>query len=644
MNKVVGMTINMPDGNRARIDRHLASGNLADVYAVDTTDSGSTNKWVVKILKEADSTYLDTEYEVLSRLKRDLPPEQSKMIPAFQRASVGEERVLLIEQMSSEDSLLEYMKREHTYRDRLSWEKHAWELATLYTQFIYQLHLLGLTCNDRKLGDFYYIPAQNRLVILDWNVIEDRRNSKRGPSQDAVFLARIWFNLFGGSDETRFQISNSELKDISISGIGFLLRILNPEARSKIYHDDARIAQTLERELGTLLSLFGQPLYKLEDELQMLVRQKPLERISNTEMTLTDLEWAVLPYWEFADMLDRRGQGVKEKRQIEHLLEEHRQATQQDFIRKTQLSASETLKRLQEIRETGSISRQALLQSWKHQIIDLLQVASAAGISPEPIRDFIFKFQQALEASINARLDTPLPEIQAFKSAYDDLQALFAHPEIAAEAHLCNALQQRLTQLEIYLACLEGEKALLDVDAKLAIAAFQRADRHLNHLTGNLKQMTGSLLPYDPSEILIRLQALDESAPIYIEHLLNAMQQGDFGQAVQIAESALASRYIPYEHRLAIEQWARPAYLVRAIQVNAIQEWAVLLTTANELSLYKHLYPQVTTVIRQLIKEATAHFMKLAQPPYTPAHDLKAFYLGQQLAHLNALNIEPSQQ
>ena len=81
---------------------------------------------------------------------------------------VGGRPGLVMELLSRENWL--YRSAEKITKDNPGRLKNICEQ---YFEVLTTAHALGLNVGDKKGDDLYYIPEQERLVVLDWNVVTD---------------------------------------------------------------------------------------------------------------------------------------------------------------------------------------------------------------------------------------------------------------------------------------------------------------------------------------------------------------------------------------------------------------------------------------------------------------------------------------
>lgn len=112
-----------------------------------------------KIIEEA---YL---LKQIREQQRTLFPDSDSHVPDSELVMLNGEPALILEEVTERFNTNSLDK----YKDALS----------QYCQLNQAINSLGFTCSDRKPTDFYWIPDQKRLVVLDWNAVGFATDSRK---------------------------------------------------------------------------------------------------------------------------------------------------------------------------------------------------------------------------------------------------------------------------------------------------------------------------------------------------------------------------------------------------------------------------------------------------------------------------------
>jgi len=136
-----------------------------------------------------------SEYEVLDRLTRAWKEKFSGNPSPFPLAKKGrlDGREVLVMEFVPEDWSLSAVLRTKTGLDR---EKLALKAAAHYARLLVALHTAGYVCLDRKFLDFFFDTQHERLIVLDWNVVEPHKD-ERVPEEHTMF-AVLWYQFLSG--------------------------------------------------------------------------------------------------------------------------------------------------------------------------------------------------------------------------------------------------------------------------------------------------------------------------------------------------------------------------------------------------------------------------------------------------------------
>jgi len=627
--------------NNYLVGGHIASGALADVYAVTTVDGEVGAQWVLKILKDesgaSDDEYLNSEYKVITQLQSSLLSTEARVLPRAELVSVGSQKALLLERVQG--SMSQYVRDYGRNHEPIEVEAEIWRIAYRYAEFITKMQLQGYTCNDRKLDDFYYYRDERigdyRLVVLDWNVIEEIDQSKNGVWQDARLLARAWFGLLGGSDEALFDMNTRLQGDFSVAGRGFLWKTLSADLIKETYTDPRQLGKDLMKYIQEIIDLFEGDKDQLRRKLDALWRELPRD-LENQAEDSAALDLALLKYWRVADMLARRsGVEPQELKEITAIRERFRRSEHEEIADSLKVK-SLALEGLADLKMKGSERRKTLISAWKRIITDVFDPATNEGISLEPLRKIAEKYGETFSRFITGSYSIE-QETEAFNQLRDLFQHLLTSPHIIESKAVKATLQARFSQVDICLLYLKGEKALQRGDAPLALTAFKEVINRTNQLPGDLAQITHNLLPINLDAMIKRIAAVIPSNATndYRANILELLQEGKFEGAIQQYEAAKNSSYISLIDLWMVQDWLEPAYRLRALQGNS-GDWSQLLDSAQAVAVYAQEYPALHPLLNQVLAKATSYFMKISdkQSMPKPSMDEQALELGTKIRDL----------
>jgi hypothetical protein len=175
-------------------DDYIGRGELGIVYGGTATlvDTSEQMQIVVKIphsLIKADEAY--QEYAILSAMRQ-------KGVTALPEVSLGKSEdlpVIVMPYYRGQDLLLTQV-RQHLVEGRfMEAERLAIQAGISFARAMQSLHTLEtpLCCTDRKIKDFYALK-NNRIVIIDWNVVRDFSPEFR--LGEIRLFGYLWHELF----------------------------------------------------------------------------------------------------------------------------------------------------------------------------------------------------------------------------------------------------------------------------------------------------------------------------------------------------------------------------------------------------------------------------------------------------------------
>jgi len=157
-----------------------------------------------KVLEDLRERY-DREYKNLTQI---LYHSGQRFVPRVHQAelldNIGRQNdglpALMLQRMQKEWRLAQQIKktRHHIQDTWLAIETLAVDAGLQYIELLEVLHKkVERTCQDRKTGDLFWDNEQNRLYVLDWNVVHDW-NEMNEQSDIRVFGA-LWHELLVGN-------------------------------------------------------------------------------------------------------------------------------------------------------------------------------------------------------------------------------------------------------------------------------------------------------------------------------------------------------------------------------------------------------------------------------------------------------------
>ena len=179
----------------------LGQGEMSRVFPAYQHEPHEAH-WAVKLAKDQQhNTYIEQEYQTLVKLHQaiSLLPKNARAfpevtpLPGVQLGAATDGRQALIMQPLLNQSLLAAYESLST---PLAREKLALTAARQYTDLLQALTRADLSCQDRKLGDLWWVgpPETGHLVVTDWNVVNETAN----PAADLRRFGLLWFELIIG--------------------------------------------------------------------------------------------------------------------------------------------------------------------------------------------------------------------------------------------------------------------------------------------------------------------------------------------------------------------------------------------------------------------------------------------------------------
>ncbi len=196
-----------------RLGKYLSSGQIGTVYPAweeqkDMSDTPTREKWgsPQKAIKKPNPNLDElgikrfwAEYEVLKKVNEKwselFPSFPSPFLQAEKGQMEGQGVYVLVMGFVPEEWQLSTLLLKKKGMDR---ETLALEAALQYARLLKVLHAAGYTCNDRKPGDLFFDEEKSRLIVLDWNVVNDYTSAEA--QNEHVIFATLWYQLLVGKN------------------------------------------------------------------------------------------------------------------------------------------------------------------------------------------------------------------------------------------------------------------------------------------------------------------------------------------------------------------------------------------------------------------------------------------------------------
>ncbi|MBN1993909.1 MAG: hypothetical protein JW953_14510 [Anaerolineae bacterium] len=485
----------------------LGQGETAHVFpAYLEGQKPADAQWAVKLAKNQDhNLYLDREYDILCQLRDTMLslPRGARAfpnvipLPDAQLGNSSDGRRALVMQPLLHQSLLETFEN---LTDPLAREKLALTAAQQYTDLLQTLAQLNLSCQDRKLGDLWWVgsPETGHLVVTDWNVISDTFN----PALDLRRFGLLWFELIIGPQmPPGFQPKREDFDQIQ-DKVSYGWWYMLGRALGSTIGPQFRRWQELADLLGQQANFYRQQ----PQELARQARNHLAKAQAHLDRTQADLAWI---QFDLAQRLDSR-EPVTGLAQARLWAYDPVAQAAPDLIRKLaspQFSEVETqlqeLKdKVQQPQELGDVNRLQLgfdlLNLAKDALIktgDTTGLAEAAqefaelqellvegilrpllGKNGPTAQQNLSKLATLLPPECLAKLN-PLENEAAFWTEYEAInQTLYVQPEQARQPLAnCRSLRQAITHwpaaYEPTVEDLQRLQAILEANARSAVLA-----------------------------------------------------------------------------------------------------------------------------------------------------------------------------
>src|SRR3989338_2948733 len=231
-------------------DNELGFGATSRVLQADLTMSdGMRLPVAVKIpLKESWEPHIIDEEKVIHLLQakqEEMFPGTPSHFPAARLIEINEKPALVLEFME-ESSHMSGSEMEKVFQ---SHQERAKDVLRQYMEILEVVFALNLQTTDRKLDDFYYIPENGRLVVLDWNstgfrdvdgVVEERHVSEKVKKTNVLHGLQMILNKF----------SKGCLPEEETARYKELIQLLNHSRKPRFYNMSGEEAIALVREIA----------------------------------------------------------------------------------------------------------------------------------------------------------------------------------------------------------------------------------------------------------------------------------------------------------------------------------------------------------------------------------------------------------
>lgn len=278
----------------------LGTGETARVFLAhqEGADPLQTN-YAVKLAKDQrHNVYIEQEYETLTRLHQILSPHQAEIALPLPTVELGmskkDDRKALIMEPVLEDSLLGAFEK---LDDLAAREGLAIEAAKQYATLLQALVDSNKSCRDRKLGDLWWVPGSGRLIVTDWNVVDEFAN----PIADIRRFGLLWFELvIGNQMPSHFRPTRKSFKNVQ-DKVSYGLWYV--------------ISRAIGSSIGSQFSTI-QELFDALNDLSRYYHRSPRELINDAQFNLweahnsLDRTKADLAWIQF-DLVERRGTEVQ---------------------------------------------------------------------------------------------------------------------------------------------------------------------------------------------------------------------------------------------------------------------------------------------------------------------------------------------
>ena len=186
------------DGKPYVLGPYLASGLIGVVFPAFAEDDPERKKPVFAVKVPASSLTQNLksrfwqEFDVLEATNKkwsELNPGELSPFPKMQKVNRGDSEVLAMEFVPDETIISRVLNDEVP----LIREQQYLGAALQYVRMLQTLHKAGYICPDRKTDDVRWLTEQERLVVLDWNVVERLESPGVDEKQEYAIFGSLWY-------------------------------------------------------------------------------------------------------------------------------------------------------------------------------------------------------------------------------------------------------------------------------------------------------------------------------------------------------------------------------------------------------------------------------------------------------------------
>ena len=191
------------DGKPYVLGPYLASGLIGVVFPAFAEDDPERKKPVFAVKVPASSLTQNLksrfwqEFDVLEATNKkwsELNPGELSPFPKMQKVNRGDSEVLAMEFVPDETIISRVLNDEVP----LIREQQYLGAALQYVRMLQTLHKAGYICPDRKTDDVRWLTEQERLVVLDWNVVERLESPGVDEKQEYAIFGSLWYQYLTG--------------------------------------------------------------------------------------------------------------------------------------------------------------------------------------------------------------------------------------------------------------------------------------------------------------------------------------------------------------------------------------------------------------------------------------------------------------
>lgn len=299
-------------GEKYILGPYLASGLIGTVFPA--WKDGDKRKTPVKAVKVRAPNLTDDlrkkfllEFQTLINLNKkweELHPSKPSPFPIMEKVEREDGTDILVMDYIPDEKIVSRVFKDS--KTSIELEARYLGAARQYIQMLRTLHQAGYTCPDRKTPDVRW--HEDRLVVLDWNVVKEKENPlPEDIQQDYYLFGSMWHQFLTG----RYASVNLNVLDDEYWGdLSIGTRVLLKSLLQGQYADDSE--SKIETYIGKLLDWRGkdapslailaskslEEIKRWEDEIQSLIKNRdentPYEKFSDKDLdalTQVDLAW-----------------------------------------------------------------------------------------------------------------------------------------------------------------------------------------------------------------------------------------------------------------------------------------------------------------------------------------------------------------